>query len=283
MLLDALVHPQVRLYLHVDKRVPQEPFREAAAAAAAETQFLPPRASDWAAAGVIDVILDALRRGLADGCDYFMLISGQDFPLKPAAELVAFAEAAGSRTYMEHWPLSDSIHAFGGRNRTDFYAYTVRGRRLVCVPWGEDTRSMSVRGRAVNSALRLRSVFKGKRRFPDYARAHAGAAWWNMSRDAADYVLRFADAHPDYRRYHTYTAATDEVFFQSILAGTEYADSHELVDDAQRFYVWDGTHARTLVAADLPAMIESGKLFARKFDIDVDAEVIAQLADRVAR
>ncbi len=112
----------------------------------------------------------------------------------------------------------------GGRDRTDFYTYTVRGRRETCIPRGEDTSFLSRKGRLLNRILRLRSSLKPPRSFPSYARAFGGSQWWNLSRGAADYVLAFLDEHPDYRRYHEHTLAPDEIFFQSILVGTGFAE-----------------------------------------------------------
>jgi hypothetical protein len=74
----------------------------------------------------------------------------------------------------------------------------------------------------------------------------------------------------------------EELFFQSILAGTDFPERHELVDDALRFYRWDGVHAQTLTAEDLPALLESDALFARKVDMSVDSEVIGRLRDRIS-
>ena len=64
MLLDALRHPQVSVYLHYDKRAPLDETPS-------EVTLLPRRRSRWGGAEVVDVGLGALRRGLADGCDYF--------------------------------------------------------------------------------------------------------------------------------------------------------------------------------------------------------------------
>jgi len=120
--------------------------------------------------------------------------------------------------------------------------------------------------RCLSSALRARSAFKGPRRFPSYARPFGGSQWWNLSRPAADFILGFLDAHPDYRRYHEHTLAPDELFFQSILLGTEFAAEHEVVDDCLRFMRWpEGeSHPRLLTDEDLPAMEESEALFCRK-------------------
>ena len=282
-LLSALRHPGVSAYLHVDRRAALEPFARALAdAGLAEVTALPRHATGWASPQLVDAALEGLARAAADGCGYFLLISGADFPLRPAPEIVAFAEAAGSRSYLEHFPLPDPRWRFGGRDRTDFYTYTLRGRRETCIPRGEDASFLSARGRLLNAALRLRTVGKPPRRFPAYARPFGGSQWWNLSRAAADRVLRFLDEHPDYRRYHEHTLAPDEIFFQSILGGTGFAERHEVVDDSLRFMHWPAgdPHPRQLTADDLPALRASDALFARKLSGAPGDPVLAELAER---
>lgn len=270
-LVAALRHPRIGVYLHVDRRRDLSPFVRALDSVGNGTQtvtVLPRYATAWASPELVDAALAGLTRAVADGCSYVLLVSGRDLPLRPAGELVGFAEAAGGRSYIEHFPLPDPRWRLEGRDRTDFYTYTVRGRRETCVPSGEDTSFLSRRGRLLNGALRLRAAPAPPRRFPSYARPYGGSQWWNLSRAAAEHVLAFLDRHPDYRRYHEHTLAPDELFFQSILAGTEFAERHELVDDSLRFMRWPrgGSHPRTLEEGDLPAALESGALFARKFD-----------------
>jgi hypothetical protein len=284
LLLSTLRHPRIRLYLHVDRRAPLAPFERALADAGVDDATLLPRhATAWASVELVDAALAGLRRAVEDDCGYFLLISGRDFPLRPPREIVAFAEAAGTRSYVEHFPLPDPRWRFEGRERTDFYTYTLRGRRENCIPRGEDTSFLSWKGRLLNEALRARSALEGPRRFPGYARPFGGSQWWNLSRAAADHVLRFLGEHPDYRRYHEHTLAPDELFFQSILVGTGFADEHEVVDDCLRFMRWPPgeSHPRALVAGDLPALAESGDLFCRKLDPGGEPSVLDWLRERV--
>lgn len=279
-LLSALRHPQVRLYLHVDRRSELTPFTKALVDAGLhEVELLPRHPTAWGSADLVDAALEGLAQGVKDGCAYFALVSGQDFPLRPVEEILAFFEKAGSRSYLEYFPLPTPRWRFEGRDRIDFYTYTVLGRRETCIPRGEDTSFLNRKGRVLNEMLRVRSALKASRHPPSYVHPFGGSQWWNLSRAAADQILDFIDEHPDYRRYHAHTLAPDELFFQSILLGTEFAGEHELVDDTLRFMRWSAkeSHPRVLGMEDLPAMLESESLFGRKFDATVDEAVLARL------
>lgn len=280
-LLSALRYPQVRAYLHVDRRTRLKPFtRSLSHARLGDVQMLPRRATVWGSPAAVDASLDGLTAGIADDCGYFFLITGQDFPLYPVSEIIGFAESAGDRSYVGHWPVSESRHRFNGRDRTDFYTYTVLGRRALCIPRGEDANLLGRKGRAINQVLRARSGFQAVRRFPSYVRPFAGHAWWNLSRSAAEFVVQFVREHPDYRRYHQHTWSPDELFYQSILAGTSYSTEHELINDPKRFYVWQGMHVRALTSADFANLSKSNDLFARKFDCRASEALLTQLLER---
>jgi Core-2/I-Branching enzyme len=283
LLLSALRSSSARLYLHVDRRMPLKPFTRAVSAIGVhDAVVLPRHASRWGGIEVVDATLDGFSRGLADGCEYFVLISGQDFPLRPSDEIVAYLASSQARSYLQYWPVEASVHRFHGRDRTEFYAYYVFGRRNICIPRGDDVSHLNRRGRALNALLRVRTAFKLPRHHPRYARPFMGSAWLNLSRVAVEYILEFVNDHPDYRRYHEHTWVPDEMFFQTILLGTDFANTHEVVGDNLRFLKHGpGYHPRTLVAADLREIIGSRKLFARKFDSEADSDVLAQLAQRV--
>jgi hypothetical protein len=281
ILLETLRHPQVSLYLHLDSGVDLAPFR--AALPDADLVWLPRHRSGWATVGIVDAELEGIRSAVAEDCSYVLVISGEDFPLRPIAEIVQFAEENQQRSFVQTYALPYAAWPLDGRARTDFYTCTIAGRRYTCFPRGEDTSSMSATRKALNWALRLRFMLKPPRRFPAYLRPVGGQQWLNLSRAAAEHVLAFVDRHPDYHGYHVHTACPDEMFIQSILLGTDFADRHEVVGDDLRFLLWvGGDHPKTLRLDDLPAIDESPDLFARKVVADADPQLFAALRRRTA-
>ena len=82
-LVSVLRHPQVKVYVHIDRRKSLAPFTRAfGEAGVSDVALLPRHKSWWASPGILDAALEGLVAGVADGCDYFITISGQDFPLK---------------------------------------------------------------------------------------------------------------------------------------------------------------------------------------------------------
>jgi hypothetical protein len=282
LLLESLRHPQVTIYLHVDSATDVGPFRtRLAGAAVGELVWLRRHRSRWGTLGIVDAELEGISRALADHCSYVMVISGEDFPLRPASEIVEFAETNQERSFVETYELPYEAWPLQGRQRTDFYTCAVGRNLYSCIPWGEDTSTLRPARKALNWALRLRFMCKPPRRFPSYLRPFGGQQWLNLSPAAASHVLGFLDDHPDYRGYHAYTACPDEMLIQSILLGTGFTDEHEVVSDDLRFVMWTGgDHPKTLESGDLPAMFESTDLFARKVAADAEPLLFAALRER---
>jgi Core-2/I-Branching enzyme len=285
ILLATLRHPQVTTYLHIDSRTDIRPFRRALAdARVSDVVWVRRHRSSWGSIGIVDAELDGIARAVADGCAYVLLISGEDFPLRPVAEIVSFAEANRGRSFVETFTLGDANGGWPrqGRERTEFYAARVFGRPFTCVPYGEDTSGMKASRRLLNWGLRARFMAKPARRFPPYLAPFGGSQWLNLAAGAAGYVLDFVRDHSDYREYHAYTVCPDELFLQSIMLGTGFAETHEIVDDDLRFLRWSSgvDHPKTLALEDLPAIRESADLFARKVAAEEDPRLFTALRER---
>ena len=69
----------------------------------------------------------------------------------------------------------------------------------------------------------------------------------------------------------------DEIFVPTVLLNSPLRDS--VVGQEVHYVDWSrgGAHPKTLGIEDYDRIIESGKLFARKFDVRSDAEVLDML------
>lgn len=273
-LITALDDCRTHVYLHLDSAAEIAEFREAAYSGTQQSLvWLPRRRTIWGSPEIVEAIIDGLNAGLRDNAEYFVVLSGTDTPLRPITGIYSFIEANLDTSFVAYWRLPTPLWPHGGALRTEAYTYTVFGRRETCLPRGISTSHLNTRGKALNTLLRARSLLHGKRRFPSYAAPVGGEMWLNLSRAAAQYVVDFTLEHADYIRYHKHTQIPDELFIQSILLGTPFAESHAIVNDDLRFIIWSGgdfSHPRPLQAADLPCALRGRDLFARKATVGAD-------------
>src|SRR3954465_10752454 len=98
-------------YLHVDAREPQ-------LFVAGEVELLPPRRSPWGSFGLVEATLDGLCASVARGAaSHVVLLSGADYPIKPATEIAAFFAERPDDSFMEAEPLPRPSWVHGGLPR----------------------------------------------------------------------------------------------------------------------------------------------------------------------
>jgi hypothetical protein len=113
------------------------------------------------------------------------------------------------------------------------------------------------------------------KKLPYNMQPYGGSAWFCLPKRHIDYVLDFVSRNPKILSFYKRSLASDEMFFQTIIMNSPLKD--EVVNENEWYIDWsrarDG-HPPVLTKADLPLLLASGKLFARKFDITVDSEVL---------
>jgi hypothetical protein len=232
------------------------------------------------------------------GIDYDWLenITGQDYPLLPIPELEAKFASTSTDGYLFYAPV------FPGQTPD---ADPGAGKAL-CQPWDADMRYQfrhwwfgkptAAKQRwlkplmaidFVQPWVRLSLAFStiGLRRrstiFSDDFICYGGWFFCTLSSTAARYVRDFARDNPEVTGYFRTVLAPEEVFLQTVLVNS---GKFTFEPDAKRYIDLSASrnnHSKTLGTADLDAMLASGAHWARKFDPEHDAAVLAALDKRV--
>jgi hypothetical protein len=262
--LSRLVHrlhtgPETRFAIHVDRKTDarvhaamRDGLRDLDGVA-----FVPRHACHWGGFGHVRATLKGIREVLGRGWDpdYLILLSGQDYPIKPNAYIREFLERADGRSFFLHFPLPTENWAHGGVDR--FRRWHWRYRRLhVWLPL--------------------------RRSLPGGLRPWGGSAYWIVSRAALRTIAEFVEANPSYVRFFRHVDIPDELFFQTILLNSPEAE--RCVDFRLHHTVWSRLPAPAILTKDdYPQLVESSCLFARKFDPAVDAAVLDLIDDGLLR
>ena len=213
----------------------------------------------WGGFGHVRASLKGIEHLVESGAefDYAVLLTGQDYPLLGADDLGRFFAAAAGRSYLSHW-------------------------RLPFAPWGERGGLDRLEQRHLLGPARLHLRLPGRRGLPAGLDAFGGSPYWALARPLVEWLHSYVRERPDVVRFFEHVYIPDELFFQSIIMSSEHAGS--IVNDNLRYIDWRATPApKILTSDDLPAMLASGALFARKFDTYVDSEVLDELDRRLAQ
>jgi hypothetical protein len=261
-LLRALEFPDFHFYIHLDKKTNIAPF--AYLAERKDTWFVKRRAAVyWAGFGTIQATINGFEEILAiGGYDYVNVISGQDFPLKPAAYIHQYLLERQGKEFIT----CESIEG-------SWSQAAPRIRKYHLINWH------------IPGKFRLEKLLNKllpPRKFPLNHKIVGRANWFTLTPEAIRYSLDFLDQHPDLIRYYKYCWGADEFIFSTILYNSPF--SEKIVDNL--VYVdWTGQaagHPRTLVAGDLPALQRTDKLFGRKFDLNTDSTIFTLLEEHNA-
>lgn len=242
--------------IHVDRKTNDEAFRALVAdlRGLPSVHFLDRHTCHWGGFGHVRATLKGIDhlRGRGSGFDYAILLTGQDYPIKSNAYIERFLQSANGKSFMTFSLLpSASWSPRGGLDRVAYRHLRFYGHH-VRLPF--------------------------KRRFPSELRPYGGGAYWCLSSECIEYVARFVAERPDVLSFFRRVDIPDEVFFQTILMSSELADS--IINDNLRYIDWTRGHRPAILGTDdLEALRTSPKLFARKFDVEEDEEVL-DLIDR---
>jgi len=257
-LIDRISHPNADIYIHLDKKSNMKTFeylkkRE-------NVFFITERVKVfWGSYRIVQATLNSLREIVATGKIYhhLNLLSGQDYPLKTATEIHEFLQQNIGVAFINHllfdpeWreaiPRIDSYH---------FNTFKMPGRYIL--------------QKYVNKLL-------PKRSFPNNLIPVGRSQWFTIPSECVTYVLEYWDRHPEVENFIKLTWAPDEFVFHTILFNSDYKNI--MSSDDLRYIDWSrgGVNPKILNMEDLDKMLASGKLFARKFDINKDAAVLDQI------
>jgi hypothetical protein len=222
---------------------------------------------EWGQSSHLEMLLNALARVREESDpDWLVVVSGQDYPLRPLAEIEARLERASDDAYLGNpWRLDDSQGEFFRRYaywHTRVPAFTPRPpRRLEGLVYRRDLPTSQ-------------RPMLGIRRRPGIPFAcWVSSDWPILNRRALEAVLR---PRPRLMRHYRRCFAASESYFATIL---ENEPGLELSGDDRRFvrFAAGAPSPDLLTSADLGALLASGAHFARKFDSEVDAEVLDSL------
>jgi hypothetical protein len=265
-LVERLATDTSLLLIHVDRKTDEQTYRRMVTSLARfdNVYFLRRHRCDYGGFGHVRATIrgidELVRRRVA--FDYVTLLTGQDYPIKSNEQITAFFRKHQGTSFIDYFPLPTDGWEGGGLDRIESWHVRVRGRRV------------RIRGRP-----RLRLT----RRFPAGLRPFGGSSYWSMSRECSEWVYEFLRRRPSYIRFFKYVDVPDEMFFQTIVLNSPLRAT--LVNDDLRYLEWRNPALAggpaVLGKDDLGKLARSPKLFARKFDITHDRDVLDLIDSRI--
>jgi hypothetical protein len=247
-------------------------------------RLVPPSAVAWGEFSQLTMVLRCLGWLLERGdFDWLVMLSGQDYPIRPVAEIehslaIAEVDAFIEVRLCERPAFGAAIDEFAGRYH--FRWWKMPFRLAPAILRAANRTGQVVRVRAMPSGMWV-GVRALRDPFGSELACHRGSDWFTLSRAAVQAVARFMARRERLLRYYRRTLIPTESFVQTILAND---GSLRLWGDIRRYVVFDQPNLagpRVLTTDDLEPILASGSDFARKFDQTVDRAVLDEIDRRV--
>ena len=272
-LIDLLDDSRNDIFLHVDRKAKDFSGREFSTKRAGLFPLDNTIRVNWGGLSLMKAELRLLQAATEQGhYDYYHLISGQDLPIKSQNEIHNFFDLHYGREFLNLWKMDESA-----MERTELVTLFPEGERRFYI-------------HAVNS------LYKKLQRALGIRRKHGlifkfGSNWFSITDNLARYTLAQADI---LNRMYRHTNNCDELFLSTLVWYSPFRDN--LFDPGEaspkdknlsfmRYIDWDreGLHRHpwTFRADDYETLMAVPHLFARKFDENVDGEIIDMIYNKL--
>ena len=256
--------------IHVDKKAKQSSFEEMLGDLVGNgtAQFMSSRQTCyWGGFGVVQAGIDGLRMAvqLNTDCDFVFLMTGQCYPLISMAAIEAQLQAIGEQSVISCTPMPIPWWPNGGMDFLQDWHFHI-GSRLIVSP----TDGSSLKRKLLNRILRRRPLPVGLQPF-------YGGFVLDYAQKCRRLCAEFPSFAPGCRKViYKYSFIPDELFFSTIIGNSDLPIINDLPYYVH-FQPHNTGHPDILTAADCPTLIQSNKIFDRKFDETVDESILTLL------
>jgi len=256
-LFKALYDPSNFYLIHIDKKANQEIGEEISVFLQKypNVHILKSKNVVWGGYSMVQAELDGIKYllDMKMEWDYFINLSGQDYPLKSQKIIKEFLSKNNGKNYIKIIDQKKSRPET--MNRIENYF--------------EESENK------ISEETHKRDFMKG-------VIPYIGGQWMILTRSCCEFLCNSTEVKR-FEDYYLNTLIADESFFQTVLMNTSFDGI--LVDDDKRAIIWipDGDiklRPKTFTETDLDFLQTGNPIFARKFDDNVDSKIIGCIKDQ---
>ena len=224
----------------------------------------------WGSYNIVRATLLLLKKAYENAYNRYLLISGQDLPIKTNEEIKKFfTENKCEYIFGEKMPVP-GVTSNGGLEWVTKYwpNWNLRENKNMLK---EKIYRFERKVLNIISKIKIRPL--------DYE-FYKGMQWVNFTHDCVKKILNYLENDKKYLKRYKWTNCSDEIFFQTLL--NQLKDLH-IVNNSLRFVDWESgpEFPRVLRENDYDRIINSGAIFARKFDADIDERIISKIFEKI--
>lgn len=222
----------------------------------------------WGSFNFTMATLFLLKKAYLKGYSRYLLISGQDLPIKTNKEIIAFFDGNNTE-YIEYY--NYGVHINKLLDRVTKYYPNFRW-------YGNKNLLLKILFKFERIIFEIVSMIKPR---PIDYEFHKGTNWVNFTHKCVSEIFEYLEKNPKYIKRFKWSYVSDEIFFHTLLKQLDEGKL-EIMYDSLRYIDWDDpSPPKVLRKEDYEKIINSDKLFARKFDMAIDKDIIDMIYDRI--
>ena len=228
---------------------------------------------EWGDISQVDVTLLLLKEVMASKIhyDYICLRSGQDLLVKDGFN--EFLIENNSKIFLNYRPMDNELG-------------------LVELRWPKVTRKRYTTAHPVRIFRRVAqelhrkgiNIYPNKNYWPKEYSFYKGSQWFTVPFEVANYMVTFLKENEWYYQYFKESLIPDENFFHTLIMNSPYKEN--VINNNLLYLKWgetlsDRNSPQFLRSEDITLIEQSGQFFARKFDENIDSNVIDYFSEKV--
>ena len=271
LLLDVLDNERNDIYLHIDKKANGYSIAEIKNHIKRSTlTIIKPMNVNWGGDSQVRLELRLLKEALKTEHKYYHLISGMDLPIKTQEYIYEFFDNNDGTNYIS----LELNHPHNVTKSVQFRLnYFYLFQNIVGRNNGRNNGKIpTFFSRLQEKSIQIQKVLNVNRTKNSDIVFIKGANWFSITQEAADYVI---NNYYMYKKYFRQTLGADEYFLQTIMYNSPLLSTIE--DNNLRLIDWKRGNPYVFTIDDYSMIKNSPEIFARKFDENVDNEIIKLL------
>lgn len=254
------------IYIHVDKNAKN--FDKDLLYQAAEFSkiyFVKRVKIAWGGYSQIKCELELLKSAVKGNYQYYHLISGVDLPIKTNDEIHAFFDENNGSEFIHFDSEEVDKSVF---DRLNIYHFLQEHRKNRILNKLED-KFLYIQRRLKINRLKKEDLLIQK-----------GANWFSITDKLAKYVV---SRERQIQSLFRYSICCDEVFLQTLIVNSDYEQNLYIKEKndnyigCMRYIDWKRGNPYVFKKDDYDKLIDSPYLFARKFDLDIDSDIVQKI------
>lgn len=261
VLLKLLDNENNDIYIHIDKKTRNVPKEEILSVVQkSNLHWVTPIKTYWGHLSLVNAELKLIKTAILNGeYEYLHLISGVDLPLKKQSEIHKFFEDNKGKEFVGFSNFKNNYE-----DRVKYYYWLQKYEK-----------NSKITAKLQEILTKFQKILKVNRLKNSNINIQKGCQWVSITGDFAKYIIK---QEKWIQKFFANTNCSDELLMQTILINSPFAkniyNKNDEYKSCLREIDWERGSPYVWKKEDKDILLSSNNIFARKFDENVDKEIM---------